>query len=90
MESTSLFEPGDRVALCHDLKPYRNRHRVLPRDSAGTVTAVFHNVAYVDFDGFDHTVAVRLTDIDLLNTDERVTLALGYWPVAPAGGSDVA
>lgn len=90
MESTSLFEPGDPVALRRDLKPYRNRHQVLPRDSAGTVAAVFHNVAYVEFDGLGHAVAVRLTDIDLLSQDERVTLALGYWPVTPTGGSDAA
>lgn len=88
MDRSSIFDPGDRVALRRDVKPYRNQRQVLPRCSTGTVTAVYHNVAYVDFDGHDHAVAVRLGDIDLLSLDEQVTLALGYWPTAPAGGSD--
>ena len=81
------FVPGDRVTTRRKLKPFRADGVVIPACAAGTITFAYSGSAFVQFDGFDHAVNVRLGDLDLLSLDEQFTLSIGYWTT---GGNDAA
>ena len=70
----NFFEVGDRVANRRELIPFRKNGDIIPRDAAGTITTVFENVAFVEFDVLDHAVAVLLGDLNLISDNERFIL----------------
>jgi hypothetical protein len=76
-----FFIEGDRVALRRDLKPYRRGGSVIKAGPAGAVEQVNRNAAFVRSDGLNHAVFVALSDLDLLASNERFTLTIGYFPV---------